>query len=312
MATYQELFKHCKKKFDFEWLYGCEYAEKKIQLSAATSHYPQLSLDFLNLIHPDRLQFIGPSEAKFLTEIDSESLRGIVQKLRDNQSLGIVICQNVQLPELLITLLKEANLPTFRSSESSEVVLTGMRRIFFKLLANRCSMHGVFMDVYGIGVLLSGHSGIGKSELGLELITRGHGLVADDVVDFVQSRIDTVEGSPPALLANLLEVRGIGLLNIKTIFGETAVRRKMRLNLIAELKQFDQGELMERLPETELFTDVLGVKIRRMIVPVGGGRNLAVLVEAAVRSAILQARGINTVQEFFNRQRQLMEAEEEL
>lgn len=308
MATYQELFNLCKGKFEFEWLYGREHAEEKIQLSAANSHYPQLSLDFLNLIHADRLHFIGPAEAKFLTEIDSESVKGIAQKLIESKSLGIVICQNVPVPELMMNLLESYGLPTFRTSKPSEDVLTEMRRIFFKLLANRCSMHGVFMDVYGIGVLMSGHSGIGKSELGLELITRGHGLVADDVVDFVQSGADTIEGSSPALLANLLEVRGIGLLNIKTIFGETAVRRTMRLNLIAELKQFDQGELMERLPETELFTDVLGVKIRRMIVPVGGGRNLAVLVEAAVRSAILQSRGINTVQEFFNRQRQLMES----
>ena len=103
---------------------------------------------------------------------------------------------------------------------------------------------------------------------------------------------------------------GIGLLDIKTIFGETSVRRKMRLNLVAELKQFDQGELMERLPETELFTEVLGQPIRKMIIPVGGGRNLAVLVEAAVRSAILQLRGINTIQEFFDRQRKLMEQED--
>ena len=156
----------------------------------------------------------------------------------------------------------------------------------------------------------SGQSGIGKSELGLELVTRGHGLVADDVVDFIQRAPDWVEGSAPALLANLLEVRGIGLLDIKTIFGETSVRRKMRLNLVAELKQFDQGELMERLPETELFTEVLGQPIRKMIIPVGGGRNLAVLVEAAVRSAILQLRGINTIQEFFDRQRKLMEQED--
>ena len=206
--------------------------------------------------------------------------------------------------------LIDTNLPVFGTSEPPEKVLTFVRHNIVKLLAPSCSMHGVFMDVFGMGILLSGQSGIGKSELGLELVTRGHGLVADDVVDFIQRAPDWVEGSAPALLANLLEVRGIGLLDIKTIFGETSVRRKMRLNLVAELKQFDQGELMERLPETELFTEVLGQPIRKMIIPVGGGRNLAVLVEAAVRSAILQLRGINTIQEFFDRQRKLMEQED--
>ena len=212
----------------------------------------------------------------------------------------------------MVQALIEHDMVVFSTSETPERVLTLVRQYIVRLLAPSCSMHGVFMDVFGMGILLSGQSGIGKSELGLELVTRGHGLVADDVVDFIQRAPDWVEGSAPALLANLLEVRGIGLLDIKTIFGETAVRRKMRLNLVAELKQFDQGELMERLPETELFTEVLGQPIRKMIIPVGGGRNLAVLVEAAVRSAILQLRGINTIEEFFQRQRKLMMAEDGL
>lgn len=209
----------------------------------------------------------------------------------------------------MIQPLIDTNLPVFGTSEPPEKVLTFVRHNIVKLLAPSCSMHGVFMDVFA-WALLSRPKRHRKSELGLELVTRGHGLVADDVVDFIQRAPDWVEGSAPALLANLLEVRGIGLLDIKTIFGETSVRRKMRLNLVAELKQFDQGELMERLPETELFTEVLGQPIRKMIIPVGGGRNLAVLVEAAVRSAILQLRGINTIQEFFDRQRKLMEQED--
>ena len=236
----------------------------------------------------------------------------MIAKLASDKSLGFVLCANLSLQPDMVQALIEHDLVVFSTSETPERVLTLVRQYIVRLLAPSCSMHGVFMDVFGMGILLSGQSGIGKSELGLELVTRGHGLVADDVVDFIQRAPDWVEGSAPALLANLLEVRGIGLLDIKTIFGETAVRRKMRLNLVAELKQFDQGELMERLPETELFTEVLGQPIRKMIIPVGGGRNLAVLVEAAVRSAILQLRGINTIEEFFQRQRKLMMAEDGL
>lgn len=310
MATYQELFNLCKKKFDLQWVYGQAHASETIQPTSVAAHYPTLTVGFLNIIHPERLHIIGQAELNFLNEIGHEGRIGLIGKLIEGKSLGLFLCNKLELPEDMIAPLAESTLPIFSTSEAPEEVLTYVRHNLVRLLAPSCSMHGVFMDVFGMGILLSGQSGIGKSELGLELVTRGHGLVADDVVDFIQRAPDWVEGSAPALLANLLEVRGIGLLDIKTIFGETSVRRKMRLNLVAELRQFDQGELMERLPETELYTEVLGQQIRKMIIPVGGGRNLAVLVEAAVRSAILQLRGINTIEEFFNRQRQLMEAEE--
>lgn len=310
MATYQQLFNLCKKKFNISWLYGQSHANEKLFLTEKAKQYPTLCVGFLNIIHPDRLHIIGPAEIEFFNQISHDARVGFLQKLVENKSLGLVVCLDLALPDDMTQPLIDTNLPVFGTSEPPEKVLTFVRHNIVKLLAPSCSMHGVFMDVFGMGILLSGQSGIGKSELGLELVTRGHGLVADDVVDFIQRAPDWVEGSAPALLANLLEVRGIGLLDIKTIFGETSVRRKMRLNLVAELKQFDQGELMERLPETELFTEVLGQPIRKMIIPVGGGRNLAVLVEAAVRSAILQLRGINTIQEFFDRQRKLMEQED--
>ena len=312
MATYQQLFTLCKRKFDFNWLYGQSHAGDSIELSPNAVNYPTLAVGFLNIIHPDRLHILGPAEIAFFDQIGSESRQSLIAKQASDKSLGFVLCANLSLQPDMVQALIEHDLVVFSTSETPERVLTLVRQYIVRLLAPSCSMHGVFMDVFGMGILLSGQSGIGKSELGLELVTRGHGLVADDVVDFIQRAPDWVEGSAPALLANLLEVRGIGLLDIKTIFGETAVRRKMRLNLVAELKQFDQGELMERLPETELFTEVLGQPIRKMIIPVGGGRNLAVLVEAAVRSAILQLRGINTIEEFFQRQRKLMMAEDGL
>ncbi len=312
MATYQQLFNLCKKKFDFNWIYGQSHAGEQLRLTQNATNYPTLAVGFLNIIHPDRLHIIGPAEISFFNAIGEDARKGIIKKVAEGKSLGFVICSNLRLPPDMTQALIDEDLPVFSTSEAPERVLTLVRQYIVRLLAPSCSMHGVFMDVFGMGILLSGQSGIGKSELGLELVTRGHGLVADDVVDFIQRAPDWVEGSAPALLANLLEVRGIGLLDIKTIFGETAVRRKMRLNLVAELKQFDQGELMERLPETELFAEVLGQPIRKMIIPVGGGRNLAVLVEAAVRSAILQLRGINTIQDFFDRQRKLMASDDNL
>ena len=169
-------------------------------------------------------------------------------------------------------------------------------------------MHGVFMDILGLGVMITGESGLGKSELGLELISRGHGLVADDSVDLYRINQTTIEGRCPELLQNLLEVRGIGLLDIKAIFGETAVRRKMRLKLIVHLVRRETLERdYERLPHEPLLQDVLGIGVRKVVIQVVAGRNIAVLVEAAVRNTILQLRGINTYDEFVERHRQAMQ-----
>ena len=160
------------------------------------------------------------------------------------------------------------------------------------------------MDILGLGVLITGESGLGKSELGLELISRGHGLVADDCVELLRVTQSTIEGHCPPLLQNLLEVRGIGILDIRTIFGETAVRRKLRLRLIVHLVRRDTPDQdFERLPTGNVRQDVLGVAIRKVLIPVEAGRNLAVLVEAAVRNTILQLRGIDTFKEFQDRQR---------
>jgi HPr kinase/phosphorylase len=168
-------------------------------------------------------------------------------------------------------------------------------------------MHGVFMDILGMGVMITGESGLGKSELGLELVSRGHGLVADDAVDLYRINQTSIEGRCPDLLQNLLEVRGIGLLDIKAIFGETAVRRKMRLKLIVHLVRKETLERdYERMPHEPLHQPVLGVPVRKVVIQVVAGRNIAVLVEAAVRNTILQLRGIDTYQEFIERHQAAM------
>jgi HPr kinase/phosphorylase len=177
-------------------------------------------------------------------------------------------------------------------------------------LAEVVSLHGVFMDVLGMGVLITGDSGVGKSELGLELISRGHGLVADDVVEVSRVSADILEGHCPELLKDFLEVRGLGLLNIRTIFGETACRRKMKLKLIVHLQKPSGGvSEVARLPLDAQTESILGVPVRKISIPVAAGRNLAVLLEAAVRSTILQLRGIDSMQEFLERQRRALDTD---
>jgi HPr kinase/phosphorylase len=212
---------------------------------------------------------------------------------------------------MLFEACERDNVPLWRSTLSAAQVIELMRIQLSRILAPSASLHGVFMDVLGLGVLISGESGLGKSELALELITRGHGLVADDIVDFSRIAPTAVEGRCPPLLQNLLEVRGLGLLDIRAIFGETSVRRKMRLRLIVQLVRRSAIDDYERLPLEALSEDILGLPIRKVVIPVAAGRNLAVLVEAAVRNTVLQLRGIDTMQEFVERQRIAMQSSQD-
>ena len=185
-----------------------------------------------------------------------------------------------------------------------------LRILISKTLAPKETRHGVFMDVLGLGVLISGESGLGKSELGLELLTRGHGLVADDAVELTRVTNDVIEGRSPELLRDVIEVRGLGLLNIRTIFGESSVRRKLRLRLIVQLIRRSLINDYDRLPLEALYEEILGLKIKKVIIPVSAGRNIAVLVEAAVRNTVLQLRGIDTMKEFMEKQRKAIKKSE--
>jgi HPr kinase/phosphorylase len=220
----------------------------------------------------------------------------------------LIVADGQQAPDRLVAMCDRAELPLFVTGESAGHVIDVVRGYLGQHFADRTTRHGVFMDILGLGVLLTGESGLGKSELGLELVSRGHGLVADDAVDIYRISQTALEGRCPALLQNLLEVRGIGLLDIKAIFGETAVRRKMRLKLIVHLVRKETMEReFERLPYEPLYEDILDLPVRKVVIAVDAGRNLAVLVEAAVRNTVLQLRGIDTYQEFIKRHQEAME-----
>jgi len=209
----------------------------------------------------------------------------------------------------LLSMCEEAQIPMFVTHESAAFVIDLLRAYLSKHFADRTTLHGVMMDILGMGVMITGESGLGKSELGLELISRGHGLVADDAVDLYRINQTTLEGRCPVLLQNLLEVRGIGLLDIQAIFGETAVRRKMRLKLIVHLVRKETLERdYDRLPHEPLTETVLGIPVRKVVIQVVAGRNIAVLVEAAVRNTILQMRGIDTYEKFVSRHREAMQS----
>jgi HPr kinase/phosphorylase len=259
----------------------------------------------LNLTHPNSIQVIGAYEAGMVA--------GFVDKLFESHPAAVIVADGVAPPGALVESATRTRTPLFTSPLPAPRVIERLARYLAKALAETIELHGVFMDVLGLGVLVTGESGVGKSELGLELISRGHGLVADDVVEFSRLDANSLEGRCPALLKDFIEVRGLGVLNIRTIFGETAVRRKMKLRLVAHLSRLPSNsrDPAERLPLSELTEEILGVTVRKVIIPVAAGRNLAVLVEAAVRNEILKLRGIDSMAEFLARQTQEIKKSEQ-
>jgi HPr kinase/phosphorylase len=293
----------------WQWVAGLGASERRFDEMAVRSARSGADLvGYLNYIHPYRLQVLGEREIAYLTNATSQDCLRRVARIVTLEPPVLVLADGQTAPDELVSMCERAHIPMFATQEQSAFVIDVLRAYLSKHFADRITIHGVFMDILGMGVLITGESGLGKSELGLELVTRGNGLVADDAVDLYRINQTTIEGKCPDLLQNLLEVRGIGLLDIRSIFGETAVRRKMRLKLIVHLVRKETMEReYERLPAEPLTQDVLGVPVRKVVIQVVAGRNIAVLVEAAVRNAILQLRGIDTYQEFVQRHRLAME-----
>jgi HPr kinase/phosphorylase len=256
----------------------------------------------LNLTHPNRIQVAGADEAAAL-----ERLAG---PLFDAAPAAVILADGVGAASALLERAERSRTPLFTTPLPAARVIETLARYLAKALAERTERHGVLMDVLGMGVLITGDSGVGKSELGLELISRGHGLVADDVVEISRLAPDTLEGRCPPMLKDFIEVRGLGLLDVRTIFGETAVRPRMKLKLIAHLDRpaaAGSRDVTERLPLAEQSEEILGVTVRKVVIPVAAGRNLAVLLEAAVRNYILQLRGIHSGAQFLARQKRAMD-----
>jgi HPr kinase/phosphorylase len=292
------------------WITGRE-SSASVQRDAVAS---AALIGHLNLTHPNSIQVIGAYEAKRREREPPARRADLAERLIAGGPSIVIFSDGVAPFPEVVTVAQRVGTAVFASPAAAARVIEKLTRYLAKALAETAERHGVLMDVLGLGVLITGDSGVGKSELGLELISRGHGLVADDVVEISRLAASTLEGRCPALLRDFLEVRGLGLLNIRTIFGETAVRPKMKLKLIAHLEKPLSGsvrEARERLPLAELSEDILGITVRKVVIPVAEGRNLAVLVEAAVRNYILQLRGVDSMAEFMLRQKQEMESSQE-
>ena len=302
------LFVEFRALLKWQWVAGLGASERRFDEVAVRAARSGADLvGYLNYIHPYRVQLLGEREIAYLTNATPEDCDRRISRIVTLEPPVLILADGKTAPDALLSMCERAQIPMFATEASSAFVIDVLRAYLSKHFADRISMHGVLMDILGLGVLITGESGLGKSELGLELISRGNGLVADDAVDLYRTNQTTIQGRCPDLLQNLLEVRGIGLLDIRAIFGETAVRRKIRLKLIVHLVRRETLEReYERIPYEPLTQDILGIPVLKVVIQVVAGRNIAVLVEAAVRNTILQLRGIDTYQDFVERHRKAM------
>jgi HPr kinase/phosphorylase len=307
LFSVQQLFEDRRDKLALTWIGGHNGASRVLPKDALNR--PGVGLvGHLNLIHPILFQALGTTDIQYLDNLDDAQRKASLDALCGGETLAIFLCDEVDAPTYLIDAADQFGTPLFLSQKKSRVFVNLLRPYLQRELSEVTTSHGVFLDVLGFGMLITGDSQIGKSELALELISRGAGLVADDIVELFQIGPETIQGRCPPLLRDFLEVRGIGVLNIKAIFGETAVRPRKTLRLIVHLerptKEYFQG--LDRLQTKSSTTTILGVEIPTVTLAVVAGRNLAVLVEAAVRHYILQTRGYDSTKDFLDRHESAM------
>ena len=297
-----QLYEDHLEKLKLTWV-AAVGVERQVELKDLETYGPDV-VGHLNLIYGQRVQVIGKAEMRWAERVGQARWQRQIDDLMAAKPPALIVADGLEIPPGAREICEATQTPLFTTPKACSAVIDLLHLYLARRFADTVTAHGVLMDVFDMGVLITGDSGIGKSELALELVSRGHGLVADDVVELARIAPTTIEGRCPGMLRDYLEVRGLGLLNIRTIFGETAARRKMKLKLIVHLERYTNGDDSPRLPLDSQAQEILGIPVRRVVFHVAPGRNLAVLLEAAVRNSILQLRGIDSMSEFINRQQQ--------
>ena len=301
-----DLHQRFGERLGLEWIVGEELAGERHITTAGFGVRPSL-VGFLNLIHPNRIQIIGEEEIRWLDGLDARQRWETLARIVDARPAAVIVAGGLEVADDLEQAALDSRTPLLSAARPAWELVTFLEYQLARALAARVTLHGVFLEIFTIGVLITGEAGTGKSELALELLSRGHRLIADDAPEFTQLTPDIVEGSCPEVLRDCLEVRGLGIVNVRRMFGDATVKASKYLRLIIHLHPPGDGPKGgDRLRGNITQRRVLELDIPQINLPVLAGRNLAVMAEVAVRDFMLRMKGFDAAAEFIARHTRLM------
>lgn len=258
----------------------------------------------------ERIQIIGKTEMAYFLNLSEEEQLDRAQRMCTDVTPGIIITNSMEVPDVILEEGNKAAVPIITSPRKTTRVIVRITNYLGSKYAPSTAVHGVLVDIYGVGVLIMGQSGVGKSEAALELVKRGHRLVADDSVEIRQEDYDTLIGSSPPLIEHLLEIRGLGILNVMTLFGAGAVKNYKRISYIVQLEIWDEKKEYERLGIEDQTMKIMDVAVTKSTIPVRPGRNLAVIIEVAAMNFRLKRMGVNAAADFSEKLTTIIETDE--
>ena len=279
----------------------------EMQITSSDINRPGLELaGYFEYFAPGRVQVVGRSEIAYLTSRSTAHQIKYMETYFNKEFPCLIVCRGLDLPEDVLALAVAAKKPVLSSQQSTTQLVHRLIGYIDNLIAPRGTIHGVLMDIYGVGILFTGESGIGKSETALELIKRGHRLVSDDAVELCRVADNRLTGESPKLIRYLMEMRGIGIIDVRSMYGVGSVIRQKSIDLVIKMERWDDDKVYDRLGISEEYEEMLGIKIPRITVPVAPGRNLAIIAEVAARNFRLKAQGYNAAKELDRRMEMMM------
>ena len=296
--TYSVLLTTLVKEFNLEVAYAATDYES-IRLTVEDVARPGLQLaGYFDHFEPMRLQVMGNVEMSYLAKLESKNRAMIFDRLFSYKFPALLIARNIRPDEECLEMAKKHNITILRSSEPTSAIISTIITYLKAALAPRITRHGVLVEVYGEGILLIGDSGIGKSEAAVELLKRGHRLIADDAVEIKKVAANSLVGTAPELIRNYIELRGIGIVNVAKLFGMGAIRDQNEINLVVNIVPWNTQEVYDRLGLEDQYMEILGVNIPMNTIPITPGRNLAMILEVAAMNNRQKKMGYNAALEF--------------
>lgn len=303
----ESIIVNLSRQVELHWVAGEEDPKSPLHVIEPSDHATLIG--HLNLIHKNIIQVIGETEHKYLQNISKEMRDGTLKQLFCKGTIAVIVADNIKVPDEYKQYANEKFVPLLRCKANSNEIVDTARYHLSDLFSEKTTIHGVFMEVFGAGVLITGASSVGKSELALELISRGHRLIADDAPEFTRIGPDILDGRSPGVIKDFIEVRGLGVLNVREMYGDNALKKNKYLRLIIHMERLTtkQREKLDRLQGSWETKNILGVDIQQILLPVAPGRNLAVLVEAAVRNHILRVSGHDATEQLMEQHQQAID-----